>query len=52
MASRGQTPGWVVKGALTGLIGFKLLFLPVLAHKRNVFKSLAQVGYACAYSKS
>lgn len=47
IAARGQTPGWLVKGALAGLIGFKLLFLLVLAHKRNVFKPPTQVGYTC-----
>ena len=47
ISARGKTPAWLVKGALAGLIGFKLLFLLVLAHKRNVFKSPAQVGCAC-----
>ncbi len=46
-----QVPGWVVKGALAGLLGFKLLFLLVLAHKRNVFKSPAEVGSACPHCK-
>jgi hypothetical protein len=47
ISARGQTPGWLIKGALVGLIGFKLLFLLVLAHKRNVFKSPTQVGCTC-----
>ena len=47
ISARGQTPAWLVKGALAGLIGFKLLFLLVLAHKRNVFKPPTQVGCAC-----
>jgi len=47
ISARGQTPAWLVKGALAGLIGFKLLFLLVLAHKRNVLKSPTQVGCAC-----
>ena len=49
LSSRGPAPGWVIKGALAGLIGFKLLFLLVLAHKRNVFKSPADVGSACTH---
>ena len=48
IAARGPTPGWLIKGVLAGLIGFKLLFLLVLAHKRNVFKSPTQVGYTCS----
>ena len=51
ITAKGQTPGWLVKGALAGLIGFKLLFLLVLAQKRNVFKSPTQVGAACKYCK-
>jgi hypothetical protein len=47
ISTRGPMPGWLVKGALAGLVGFKLLFLLVLAHKRNLFKSPSQVGYAC-----
>ena len=47
LSAQGQTPSWLVKGALAGLIGFKFLFLLVLAHKRNVFKSPTQVGCAC-----
>lgn len=49
ISARGPVPGWLVKGALAGLIGFKLLFLLVLAHKRNVFKSPTQVGYTCTH---
>ncbi|MEE4380224.1 MAG: hypothetical protein V2J55_22280 [Candidatus Competibacteraceae bacterium] len=49
LSARKQVPGWLVKGALAGLIGFKLLFLLVLAHKRNVFKSPTQVGSACPH---
>ncbi len=49
ISARGKTPGWLVKGALAGLIGFNLLFLMVLAHKRNVFKSPADVGSACSH---
>lgn len=49
ISSRGEMPGWLVKGTLAGLIGFKLLFLLVLAQKRNVFKSPTEVGYACPY---
>jgi hypothetical protein len=48
ISAQAKTPGWLVKGALAGLIGFKLLFLVVLAHKRNVFKSPSQVGTACS----
>ena len=51
IATRGQMPGWIVKGALAGLIGFKLLFLLVLAHKRNLFKAPTQVGRACPRCK-
>jgi hypothetical protein len=47
IAAGGKTPGWLVKGALAGLVGFKLLFLLVLAHQRNVFKPPTQVGAAC-----
>ena len=49
MSARGKTPGWIVKGALAGLIGFKLLFLLVLAHKRNVFRSPTDVGSTCSH---
>jgi hypothetical protein len=49
IASRGPTPGWLIKGVLAGLIGFKLLFLLVLAHKRNLFKSPTRVGSACSH---
>ena len=48
ISSRGKTPSWLIKGALAGLIGFKLLFLLVLAHKRNVFKSPTEVGSPCS----
>ena len=51
ISTRAQTPGWLVKGALAGLIGFKLLFLLVLACKRNVFKSPTQVGYTCTHCR-
>ena len=51
ISARKPLPGWVVKGALAGLIGFKLLFLLVLAHKRNVFKSPTEVGSACPHCK-
>ena len=51
ISTRGQAPGWLIKGALAGLIGFKLLFLLVLAHKRNVFKSPTQVGYTCNHCR-
>ena len=51
ISARKQLPGWVVKGALAGLIGFNLLFLLVLAHKRNVFKSPTKVGSACPHCK-
>ena len=47
IATQKQTPAWLVKGVLAGLIGFKLLFLLVLAHKRNIFKSPTLVGCAC-----
>lgn len=47
LAARKSPPGWLVKGALAGLIGFKLLFIMVLAHKRNVFQSPKAVGHAC-----
>ncbi len=36
---------------MAGLIGFKLLFLLVLAHHRNVFKSPTQVGSACPHCR-
>ena len=49
LSARKQAPGWVIKGALAGLVGFNLLFLMVLAHKRNVFKSPTQVGSACPH---
>ncbi len=51
ISARGQTPGWLVKGALAGLIGFQLLFLLVLAYKRNVFKPPTQVGHACEHCR-
>ena len=51
ISARKQLPGWAVKGALAGLIGFNLLFLMVLAHKRNVFKSPTEVGSACPHCK-
>ena len=51
LSARKQVPGWVVKGALAGLIGFKLLFLLMLAQKRNVFKSPTQVGSACPHCR-
>lgn len=51
ISARGPAPGWLIKGALAGLIGFKLLFLLVLAHKRNVFKSPTQVGYTCSHCR-
>jgi hypothetical protein len=47
ISARKQLPGWVVKGALAGLIGSKLLFLLVLANKRNLFASPSEVGSAC-----
>ena len=47
LSARGKPPGWLVKGALAGLIGFKLLFLLVLAHTRNVFRSPTDVGHVC-----
>ena len=47
ISARGQAPGWLVKGALAGLLGFKLLLLLTLAHKRHVFRSPARVGCAC-----
>jgi hypothetical protein len=47
ISASGRTPGWLVKGALAGLIGFKLLFLLVLAHKRHVFEPPTKVGAAC-----
>jgi hypothetical protein len=49
LSARKQVPGWVVKGVLAGLIGFNLLFLFILAHKRNIFKSPTQVGAACPH---
>ena len=49
LSARGKPPSWLVKGALAGLIGLKLLFVLVLAHKRNVFKSPAEVGHACGH---
>ncbi|WP_419660171.1 uncharacterized protein Dvar_05180 [Desulfosarcina variabilis str. Montpellier] len=49
ISSRGKTPGWLIKGALAGLIGFKLLFVLVLAHKRHVFKSPTEVGSLCSH---
>ena len=48
IAARGPTPGWLITGVLAGLLSFKLLFLTVLAHKRNLFKSPTQVGFTCA----
>lgn len=47
ISSRSALPGWLVKGALAGLIGFKLLLLIVLAQKRNIFRSPSEVGHAC-----
>ncbi len=49
ISAQAKTPGWLVKGALAGLLGFKLLFLLVLAQQRNVFKSPSQVGASCAH---
>ncbi|BBO70855.1 hypothetical protein DSCA_47850 [Desulfosarcina alkanivorans] len=51
ISTRGPMPGWLVKGALAGLIGFKLLFLLVLAHQRNLFQSPSRVGYACEHCR-
>ena len=51
ISARGQTPGWLIKGVLAGLIGFKLLFLLVLAHKRNIFNPPTRVGYTCAHCR-
>lgn len=51
LSARKQVPGWVIKGVLAGLIGFKLLFLLVLAQRRNVFKSPSEVGSACPHCK-
>ena len=49
LAARKSVPGWLVKGALAGLIGFKLLFVLVLAHKRHVFQSPKAVGHNCSH---
>ena len=49
ISARGKTPTWLINGALAGLIGFNLLFLLVLAHKRKVFKAPTQVGAACTH---
>ena len=49
IAARGPAPGWLIKGVLAGLVGFKLLFLLVLARQRNVFKPPTQVGAACSH---
>ena len=49
LATRGQVPGWLVKGVLAGLLGFKLLFLLVLAHQRNLFKRPDPVGCTCSH---
>jgi hypothetical protein len=51
LSARKPVPGWLVKGALAGLIGFNLLFLLVLAHRRNVFKSPTQVGSTCPHCR-
>lgn len=49
LATRKSVPNWLVKGALAGLIGFNLLFVLVLAHKRHVFQSPQTVGRSCPH---
>lgn len=47
ISAKKATPQWLIRGALAGLIGFKLLFLLVLAHKRNITKPPTRVGHFC-----
>jgi hypothetical protein len=51
LAARKSVPHWLVNGALAGLVGFNLLFVFVLAHKRNVFQSPKTVGHACPHCR-
>ncbi len=47
LASKRQMPKWLVAGVLAGLVGFKLLFLLVLARKRNLFAAPTRIGQPC-----
>lgn len=47
LAAKRQMPAWVVTGVLAGLVGFKLLFLLVLARKRHLFAPPTRIGQPC-----
>jgi hypothetical protein len=47
LAAKRQMPAWLISGVLAGLVGFKLLFLLVLARKRNLFAAPTRIGQAC-----
>ena len=47
LAVKRTMPKWLVTGVLAGLVGFKLLFLLVLARKRNLFAAPTRIGQPC-----
>lgn len=47
LAAKRELPKWLIGGVLAGLVGFKLLFLLVLARKRNLFSAPARIGQPC-----
>ena len=47
LAAKRTMPKWLITGVLAGLVGFKLLFLLVLARKRNLFAPPTQIGQPC-----
>ncbi|MEJ2641928.1 MAG: hypothetical protein P8010_20375 [Desulfosarcinaceae bacterium] len=47
LAGKREPPKWLIAGVLAGLVGFKLLFLLVLARRRNLFSAPARVGQPC-----
>ena len=48
LAAKRQMPKWLITGVLAGLVGFKLLFLLVLARKRNLFAAPTRIGQPCS----
>ncbi|MDJ0781451.1 MAG: hypothetical protein QNJ22_05735 [Desulfosarcinaceae bacterium] len=47
LAAKRTLPTWLITGVLAGLVGFKLLFLLVLARKRNLFAAPTRIGRPC-----
>jgi len=47
LAAKRTMPKWLITGVLAGLVGFKLLFLLVLARKRNLFAAPTRIGQPC-----